>query len=58
MKVGGELSNSLQPVWLALSTGILLFLSFPGAVGLWPLAWIALVQPICMSNRRAVHMKQ
>jgi apolipoprotein N-acyltransferase len=43
MKVGGELSNSLQPVWLALGTGILLFLSFPGAVGLWPLAWIALV---------------
>ena len=43
MKVGGELSNSLQPVWLALGTGILLFLSFPGVVGLWPLAWIALV---------------
>jgi hypothetical protein len=43
MKVGGELSNSLQPVWLALGTGILLFLSFPGSVGFWPLAWIALV---------------
>ena len=43
MKAGGGLRNGFLPVWLALGTGILLFLSFPGAVGLWPLAWIALV---------------
>jgi len=43
IKAGGEPGNNLPPIWLALGTGILLFLSFPGAVGLWPLAWIALV---------------
>ena len=43
MKAGGEPGNNLPPIWLALGTGILLFLSFPGAVGLWPVAWVALV---------------
>jgi len=44
MDAGGELSsNRLHPIWLALGTGILLFLSFPGVAGFWPLAWIALI---------------
>ena len=42
-KAGGGPSSGLLPVWLALGTGILLFLSFPGTVGLWPAAWVALV---------------
>jgi len=50
MKVGGGLRSGSLPVWLALGTGILLFLSFPGAVGLWPLAWIALV-PLLLALR-------
>ncbi len=40
---GGGLRSRLLPIWLALGTGILLFLSFPGVVGLWPVAWVALV---------------
>ncbi|MGW8287112.1 MAG: apolipoprotein N-acyltransferase [Desulfobulbales bacterium] len=43
MSAGKGLKTGLRPIWLALGSGILLFLSFPGAVGLWPLAWIALV---------------
>ena len=43
VNTGGEKHSSLLPIWLALGTGILLFLSFPGAFGLWPLAWVALV---------------
>jgi len=35
--------SGFLPVWLALGTGILLFLCFPGSVGLWPVAWVALV---------------
>jgi len=46
---GGQHSNSL-PFWLALGTGILLFLSFPGAVGLWPVAWVALI-PLLLALR-------
>jgi len=42
VKDGRGLSR-LLPVWLSLGTGILLFLSFPGVVGLWPVAWVALV---------------
>jgi len=49
-KKTGEGLRSPRPVWLALGTGILLFLSFPGAVGLWPLAWIALV-PLLLALR-------
>jgi len=52
VKSGGGPSNSLLPVWLALGTGVLLFLSFPGAVGLWPLAWVALV-PLLMAVRNS-----
>jgi apolipoprotein N-acyltransferase len=40
---GAGRSSGLLPFWLALGTGILLFLSFPGTVGLWPVAWVALV---------------
>jgi apolipoprotein N-acyltransferase len=43
VNTGRTKHSSLLPVWLALGTGILLFLSFPGAFGLWPLAWVALV---------------
>ena len=43
MKAEGRKKGGFLPVWLALGTGILLFLTFPGAVGLWPMAWIALV---------------
>jgi apolipoprotein N-acyltransferase len=42
VKAGRGQHSKLFPVWLALGTGLLLFLSFPGAVGLWPLAWVAL----------------
>ena len=43
MSAGEGPKKGLRPIWLALGSGILLFLSFPGAVGFWPLAWIALV---------------
>jgi apolipoprotein N-acyltransferase len=46
---GGEF-NKFLPVWLALGTGVLLFLTFPGAVGLWPVAWVALV-PLLLAVR-------
>ena len=45
-------SRTSLPVWLALATGGLLFLSFPGAAGFWPLAWVALV-PLLLAVRRA-----
>jgi len=38
------------PVWLAFGTGFLLFLSFPGTVGLWPVAWVALL-PLLLALR-------
>jgi apolipoprotein N-acyltransferase len=38
------------PAWLALGTGFMLFLSFPGAAGFWPLAWVALV-PLLLAIR-------
>jgi len=50
VKAGGEQSSTLLPIWLALGTGILLFLSFPGTVGLWPIAWVALV-PLLLAVR-------
>lgn len=50
VKAEGWQSSGLLPVWLALGTGILLFLSFPGAVGLWPVAWVALV-PLLVAVR-------
>jgi apolipoprotein N-acyltransferase len=42
--------SSFLPVWLALGTGFLLFLSFPGAAGFWPVAWVALV-PLLLAIR-------
>ena len=42
-KAGGGQSSGLLPVWLALGTGILLFLTFPGTIGFWPAAWVSLV---------------
>ena len=50
MKAEGRKSSNLLPVWLALGTGFLLFLSFPGAAGFWPLAWVALV-PLLLAIR-------
>jgi apolipoprotein N-acyltransferase len=50
VKAGGGESSGLLPIWLALGTGMLLFLSFPGAVGLWPAAWVALV-PLLLAVR-------
>ena len=50
VKARGGKNSSLLPLWLALGTGILLFLSFPGAVGLWPAAWVALV-PLLVAVR-------
>lgn len=52
VKGGGGPCCNLRPKWLALGTGTLLFLSFPGAAGLWPLAWIALV-PLLIALRGA-----
>ena len=43
MKAEGRKSGNFLPVWLTLGTGLLLFLSFPGVAGFWPLAWVALV---------------
>jgi apolipoprotein N-acyltransferase len=49
MKAEGRKSAFL-PVWLALGTGFLLFLSFPGAAGFGPLAWVALI-PLLLAIR-------
>jgi apolipoprotein N-acyltransferase len=43
MKGTGRQKNSFQSLGLALGSSLLLFLSFPGAVGFSPLAWVALV---------------
>ena len=43
MKGTGRQKNSFQALGLALGSGLLLSLSFPGAAGFWPLAWVALV---------------
>ena len=51
VKAGGARHGGLLPVWLALGTGILLFLAFPGAAGLWPVAWVALV-PLLLAVRQ------
>jgi apolipoprotein N-acyltransferase len=48
----GGRSSSLLSYCLALGTGILLFLSFPGTVGLWPAVWVALV-PLLLAVRKA-----
>ena len=50
VKAEGVKKRKLLPVWLALGTGFLLFLSFPGSAGLWPLAWVALV-PLLLAVR-------
>jgi apolipoprotein N-acyltransferase len=50
VKAEGRKSNNFLPVWLALGSGFLLFLSFPGAAGFWPLAWVALV-PLLLAIR-------
>lgn len=52
VKAREGLSHRLTPVLLALGTGILLFLSFPGAVGLWFVAWVALI-PLLLVVRYA-----
>ena len=44
----GSGTGNFLPVWLALGTGFLL--SFPGAAGFWPLAWVALV-PLLLAIR-------
>jgi len=51
VKAEGGKSISFLPVGLALGTGFLLFLTFPGAVGFWPLAWVALV-PLLLAITR------
>jgi apolipoprotein N-acyltransferase len=43
MKGTGRQKNGFQSLGLALGSSLLLFLSFPGAAGFWPLAWVALV---------------
>jgi apolipoprotein N-acyltransferase len=43
VKGNGRQKNGFRALGLALGAGLLLFLSFPGAAGLWPLAWVALV---------------
>jgi apolipoprotein N-acyltransferase len=50
VKAEGRKIKNFLPIWLALGTGILMFLSFPGAAGLWPLAWVALV-PLLLAIR-------
>jgi len=50
VKAGEEKNSRFLPIWLALGTGILLFLSFPGAAGLWPVAWVALT-PLLLALR-------
>ncbi len=50
MKAEGGKNSSFLPALLALGTGFLLFLSFPGPVGFWPAAWIGLV-PLLIAIR-------
>ena len=50
MKAEGRKSSNFLPVWFALGSGFLLFLSFPGTAGFWPLAWVALV-PLLLAIR-------
>jgi apolipoprotein N-acyltransferase len=50
VKAEGRKGSNFLPVWLALGSGFLLFLSFPGAAGFWPLAWVALV-PLLLAIR-------
>jgi apolipoprotein N-acyltransferase len=50
VKAEGRKSGNFLPVWLTLGTGLLLFLSFPGVAGFWPLAWVALV-PLLLAIR-------
>jgi apolipoprotein N-acyltransferase len=50
VKAEGRKSSNLLPVWLALGTGFLLFLCFPGSAGFWPAAWVALV-PLLLAIR-------
>ena len=50
MKAEEGKRSRFLPVWLALGTGFLLFLAFPGTVGLWPVAWVALM-PLLLALR-------
>ena len=50
MKAEGKKRSNFLPAWLALGTGFLLFLAFPGAVGFGPVAWVALV-PLLLAIR-------
>ena len=50
MKAEGRKRSNFLPAWLALGTGFLLFLAFPGAAGYWPVAWVALV-PLFLAIR-------
>jgi apolipoprotein N-acyltransferase len=50
VKAEGKKRSNFLPAWLALGTGFLLFLAFPGAVGFGPVAWVALV-PLLLAIR-------
>jgi len=50
MKAEGRKLSNFLPAWLALGTGFLLFLAFPGPVGFWPVVWVALV-PLLLAIR-------
>jgi apolipoprotein N-acyltransferase len=50
VKAKGRKSSNFLPAWLALGTGLLLFLTFPGAAGFWPVAWVSLV-PLLLAIR-------
>ena len=50
MKAEGRKSSNFLPAWLAVGTGFLLFLAFPGSAGFWPVAWVALV-PMLLAIR-------
>jgi apolipoprotein N-acyltransferase len=51
VKAEGRKRSRFLPVWLAIGTGFLLFLCFPGTVGFWPLAWVALL-PLLLALRQ------
>ena len=50
MKAEGGKHSRFLPVWLAFGTGFLLFFCFPGTVGFWPVAWVALL-PLLLALR-------
>jgi len=50
VKAEGRKRSNFLPALLALGTGFMLFLTFPGAAGFWPVAWVALV-PLLLAIR-------